>query len=133
MRALMSLLARSAAMEPGPGGATRQKFMADNYRFFGAPAVVFLCMDRTLTPWSIFDMGSLAQSIMLAAQQYGVDSAIAFTFASHPDLVRAELKVPDDLAVLIGIALGYADADHLRDQQRSSRRPLKDVVRCKGI
>jgi nitroreductase len=107
--------------------------MADNYRFFGAPSVVFLCMDRTLTPWSMFDMESLAQSIMLAAQQYGVDSAIAFMFASYPDLVRAELRVPDDLAVLIGIALGYADADYLRDRQRSSRRPLKDVVRCKGI
>jgi len=130
--ALMSALAHSAATEGG-SDAMRQKFVADNYRFFGAPTVVFLCMDRSLTPWSMFDMGSLAQSIMLAAQQYGVSSAIAFMFASYPDLIRTELDIPDDLAILIGIALGYADADYLRDRQRSSRRPLKDVVRCKGI
>ena len=53
------------------------------------------------------DIGSLTQSIMLAAQQYGVSSAIAFMFASYPDLVRAELDIPDNLAILIGIALGY--------------------------
>lgn len=133
MRALMSALARSIAAEKGSDDAMRQKFFANNYRFFGAPTVVFLCMDRSLTPWSMFDMGSLAQCIMLAAQQYGVASAIAFMFASYPDLIRAELDIPDDLAILIGIALGYADADHLQDRHRSSRRPLKDVVRCKGI
>lgn len=133
MRALMSALARSIATERGPDDMMRQKFFANNYRFFGAPAVVFLCMDRSLTPWSMFDMGLLAQCIMLAAQQYGVGSAIAFMFASYPDLIRAELDIPDDLAILIGIALGYADADHLQDRHRSSRRPLKDVVRCKDI
>ena len=133
MRASMSALVRSTTTERSHDDAMWQKFVADNYRFFGAPTVVFLCMDRSLTPWSMFDMGSLAQSIMLAAQQYGVSSAIAFMFASYPDLIRTELDIPDDLVILIGIALGYADADYLRDRQRSSRRPLKDVVRCKGI
>ncbi len=133
VRALMSALARPTATEGGPDDAMRQKFVADNYRFFGAPTVVFLCMDHSLSPWSMFDMGSLTQSIMLAAQQYGVSSAIAFMFASYPDLVRAELDIPDNLAILIGIALGYADADYLRDRHRSPRRPLKDVVHCMGI
>ena len=133
MRALMSALARSTATERSTDDAMRQTFLTDDYRFFGAPTVVFLCMDRSLTPWSMFDMGSLAQSIMLAAQQYGVSSAIAFRFASYPDLIRAALDVPDDLGILIGIALGYADVDYLRDRHRSPRRSLKDVVRCKGI
>jgi nitroreductase len=133
MRTLMSALARPAAIGKKPDEAMRQAFFADNYRFFGAPAAVFLCMDRTLTPWSMFDMGLLAQSIMLAAQQYGVSSAVAFMFASYPDLIRAALAIPEDLAVLIGIALGYADADDPRNRRRSSRRPLEDVVRCAGI
>ena len=109
VRALMSALARPTATEGGPDDAMRQTFVADNYRFFWAPTVIFLCMDHSLSPWSMFDMGSLAQSIMLAAQQYGVSSAIAFMFASYPDLVRAELDIPDNLAILIGIALGYAE------------------------
>lgn len=132
MRALMSAFPRSTSMKTKSDAEMRQA-LAPNYSFFGAPTVVFLCMDRSLTQWSMFDMGSLGQSIMLAAQQYGVDSAIAVNFASYPDLVRAELDIPDDLAVLIGLALGYTAADQLRDRQRSSRRPLKEVVRCRGV
>lgn len=133
MRAAASALARSAGPTTSSEDATRHTFLTNAYRFFGAPTVVFLCMDRSLTSWSMFDMGSLAQSIMLAAQEYGVDSAIAVMFASYPDLIRAELDIPDDLVVLIGIGLGYADSAHLQDHHRTSWRPLKDVVRCKGI
>lgn len=132
MRALLSAFSRATQTKTGPDDAMRQ-MLASNYSFFGAPTVVSLCMDRSLTQWSMFDMGSLAQSIMLAAQEYGVDSAIALLFASYPDLVRAELDIPDDLAILIGLALGYADADQLRDHPRISRRPLEEVVRYKDV
>jgi nitroreductase len=107
--------------------------MAQNFNFFGAPAVVFLCMDRTLTPWSLFDLGLISQSITLAAEQYGVGSAIAVQFASYPDLVRAELGVPADLSIVIGIALGYCDREHPQNQLRSTRRPVGDVVRFKDF
>jgi nitroreductase len=105
--------------------------LTQNFHFFGAPAVVFLCMDRTLNPWSLFDLGLLSQSIMLAAEQYGLGSAVAVQFASYPDLVRTELGIPEDLCIAIGIALGYSDPDHLQNQVRSSRRPINDVVRFK--
>ena len=32
--------------------------MQMNYRLFNAPVVVYLCMDRCLTPWSLFDLGA---------------------------------------------------------------------------
>ncbi len=130
MRSLLSVLAR-------PADTTRSKdemqhaFLASNYRFFGAPVVVFLCMDRSLASWSMFDMGALALNVMLAAQEYGVDSAIAINFAAFPDLVRAELDIPEHFAVLIGIALGLADAT--QPHPRTPRRPLNDIVRCAGI
>ncbi len=105
--------------------------MAQNFNFFGAPVVAFLCMDRTLTHWSLFDLGIIAQSIMLGAQQYGLDSAVAVQFASYPDLVRAELNIPDNLCIAIGIALGYGDASHVQNQVRSRRRPVEQAVRFK--
>ncbi len=111
--------------------AGRRFNMEQNFRFFDAPAVVFLCMDRTLTPWSLFDLGLLSQSITLAAEQYGLGSAIAVQFASYPDLVRAELDIPADLSVVIGIALGYSDPEHLQNKLRSTRRSLSEVVRYK--
>ena len=104
-----------------------------NYHFFYAPAVAYLCMDKSLTPWSMFDLGLLAQSLMLSAQHYGVGSAVAVTLAAHPDLIRKELKVPDNLSIVIGIALGYVDPGHPQNQYRSPRRSVQDAVTFLGI
>jgi nitroreductase len=113
--------------------AARQTIFEANYRFFGAPAVIYLCMDRSLTPWSIFDIGMLAQSIMLEAQQYGLGSIPAYILASYPDLIRAELEIPDDLSIIIGVALGYSDEQHPQNKFRSLRRPIQEVVRFRGF
>ncbi len=110
----------------------RQRLTEQNYRLFGAPAVVYLCMDRSLTPWSIFDMGLVAQSIMLAAREQGVDSAPAVMLVAYPDILRAELDIPGELSILLGIALGYGDADHLQNRYRSPRRSLQEAVRFRG-
>ncbi len=104
-----------------------------NYRFFYAPVVAYLCMDRTLTPWSIFDLGLLAQSIMLAAQHFGVDSATAVTLVAHPDLIRKELKIPDALSIIIGIALGHADPDDPQNKYRTPRRTVQEAVTFHGM
>jgi nitroreductase len=104
-----------------------------NYHFFHAPVVAYICMDKTLTPWSIYDLGLFSQSLMLAARHYGLDSAPAVTLAAHPDLIRKELKIPDDLFIIIGIALGYAECGHPQNQFRSPRRSVQDAVTFKGI
>ncbi len=101
--------------------------------FFGAPAVAFLCMDRTLSSWSVFDLGMLAQSIMLAARERGIGSAVAFAIVAYPELIRAQLGVPDNLSVVIGIALGKEDESHIQNSYKSPRRPLANVVRLNGF
>jgi nitroreductase len=113
-------------------GASLPDLQQMNYKFFNAPVVVYLCMDRCLTPWSLFDLGAISQSIMLSAQEQGVGSAVAVTLAAHPDLIRKELGIPDDLAIVIGIALGNPDPDSPQNKFRSSRRKLADVVRFIG-
>jgi len=107
----------------------RQDFLDSNRRFFDAPIVVYLCMDRRLTSWSMLDLGMMAQSIMLAAQDHGVESAIAVNLVCFPDVIRAELDIPDELSIVIGIALGYADTSDPSGGFRSSRRPLDEAVR----
>ncbi len=108
-----------------------RSLMARNFCFFNAPAVIFLCMDRTLAPWSLFDLGSLSQSIMLSACEYGLGTAVAVQLASYPDLIRQELDIPDNLAVCIGIAIGHIDSTSPQNAFRSSRRPVGEVVRIK--
>jgi nitroreductase len=110
----------------------RQDFLESNRRFFGAPHVAYLCMDSSLSTWSVFDLGMIAQSIMLAAQDHGVDSAIAVNLVYYPDAIRDELGIPDDLLIVIGVGLGYADTSDPSDGFRSARRPFEEVVRFVG-
>ncbi len=111
----------------------KKVFAAPNYRFFGAPIVVFLCLDRSLSGWPLFDLGSFATTLMLAAQEFGVASVPAFSLAVYPDLVRSELSIPDHLALALGVALGYPDDTALLNTFRSTRRDLEDVVRFRGV
>ncbi len=107
--------------------------MQVNYRFFDAPVVVYLCMDRCLTPWSMFDLGALSHGIMLSAEEEGIGSAVAVTLAAHPGIIRRELGIPNSLAIVIGIALGYPDLSSPQNNFRSSRRPPSDVIRYIGF
>jgi nitroreductase len=109
-----------------------RSLMTRNFSFFGAPCVIYLCMDRTLTQWSLFDLGALSQSIMLAACEHGLQTAVAVQLASYPDLVRAELGIPEGMAVCIGIAIGHADDVSPHNAFRSTRRPVNEVARIKG-
>ena len=121
---------RSAAMaEACPDPKAIPDLMQMNYKLFGAPTVVYLCMDRCLTPWSMFDLGALSQSIMLSAQEQGIGSAVAITLAAHPDIIRRELGIPSELAVVIGIALGLPDWDSPQNKYRSTRRAASEVIR----
>lgn len=137
--ALAQRMAESAArrltalgFSPDDEGAKRAS-MRRNYEFFGAPAVAYLCLERALTPWSIFDVGMFTMSFLLAAKECGVDSIPAVNLVAYPDILRKELGIPDSLMILIGVALGYADPDHPANRYRSSRRPVHEVVRFKGV
>ena len=113
--------------------AGRGEMLMANYRFFDAPVVIYLCMDHTLTQWSVFDLGLVAQSIMLAAKGEGLDTAPAVMMVSYPDLIRAELGIPDSLSIIIGIGLGYGDHENRTNKYRTPRRPISEVMHIKGF
>ena len=101
-------------------------------RLFGAPVVLILCMNRAFSIFSTFDLGLFSQSIVLTAQNFGIGSIIASAIVVHPDILRNELTIPDDLLIVEGIALGYPD-DSIINTFRSLRRPVQEVAVFKGL
>ena len=89
-----------------------------------------ICMDKALS--SNLDIGIFVQTICLAAQGYGVDSFIAGAFISHPDVLRQELEIPEDLNIIAGVGLGYPNPDAIINTYRSPRRSIQEVVRYKS-
>lgn len=77
-----------------------------------------------------WDMGRLAQNMMLAAASLGVGSC-PVTF-HREEQARAVLGVPDDHGARYGIALGYPDEGAERAWRErsplSGRKPLDEIV-----
>ncbi len=104
-----------------------------NEKFFYAPAVIYLCMDKSLASWSMFDLGALSQSIMLAATERGLATMPAVQLVHYPEILRSKLDIPDNLSIVLGIAIGYEDEQHPLNKFRSTRRQVSDVTKIKGI
>ena len=109
------------------GDATKQ-FGVLNQEMFYAPAVVYLCMDKVLSEWSLYDIGAYSQSLMLAATEFGLGTIPAITLTHFPEVLHRELGIPDNLKVTIGIAMGYVDTEHKINNFVSSRSPLDETV-----
>jgi nitroreductase len=109
-----------------------QQFGVLNQRLFDAPAVIFICMDKVLTNWSLYDIGAYSQSLMLSAVENGLGTIPAITTVMYPEVLRKELKIPDNLMITIGIAIGYIDENNKINNFRSSRSPIEETVHfCK--
>jgi nitroreductase len=105
-----------------------RQFSMLNQEMFHAPAMIFLCMEKSLTSWSIFDCGAFSQSVMLAAQEYGLCTISAAVYVSHPEVIRKEMKIPDNKIVLMGIGIGYEKTDNPINKVRTIRKGLDEVV-----
>jgi nitroreductase len=110
-------------------GSAVEQFGMLNQSMFNAPAVIYVCMDKVLSEWSLYDIGAYSQSIMLAATEQGLATIPAITLVLYPEILRREMKIPDNLKLTIGIAIGYADRDNRINDFVSGRRPISETVR----
>lgn len=101
----------------------------NNYRFFGAPVGLLLFLDRRLGQGAWIDMGMFMQSIMLAAQEQGLATCPQASLGEYPEVVRKLLGIDENMALLGGIALGYADPDAAVNRYRTEREPVDAFTR----
>jgi nitroreductase len=100
------------------------------YKFFGAPAVVYLCIDGKLNePYSCLDIGSIGTTICYAAAEEGLGTIYLAASMHFPHLARKVLEIPNDKKVVIGIAIGFPHPDAPASLFRSSREPLENILR----
>ena len=110
----------------------RKDFRLQNFKFYGAPYVLFLFMDSTLTSWSILDMGLFAQSLVLAAHSFGLGSCLQESIATYPDAVREFLKIPKTKLLVLGISMGYPDSEAAVNAYHSSKVSPNEFARWYG-
>ena len=109
----------------------RKELWHDNYRWFGAQTVFFICTDKSLidgAQGALIDCGAYMQSLMLAAQAYGIDSCPQGSTTEYGRVIAKTLDLPDNLALLYSIVLGYEDTSAVQNSYQPERAPMNEIV-----
>ncbi len=85
-----------------------------NLRNYGAPCVIYICIERAfyfqskgVNSWPVFDCGLIAENIMLLATNYGLGTVAQAMAVSYPKVIRRVLGISDSKLLLLGISIGY--------------------------
>jgi nitroreductase len=96
--------------------------------FYGAPAVILLCIDDSFARFHFIDIGIITGYILLAAHNYGVSTCPNGLITSYGAEIKDLLNIQENKTVLLGIALGYADFDKPVNLFKSPREELSEIV-----
>lgn len=103
-----------------------------NYEFFDAPHVAIVCMERSFGVGVALDVGMYLQSLMLALWSRGISSCAQAALASHEEISRELLGIPESLRILCGVSFGYEDPEVDANRARQGRDAVEGNVRFLG-
>lgn len=111
--------------------ATRTKMWHDNFRWFGAKTVFFVFTRSELidgAQGALIDCGAYMQSIMLAAEHFGLKSCPQGSTTEFGKIVARELGVDENLSLLYSVVIGYEDRDAKINGYRPKRVDISESV-----
>jgi nitroreductase len=115
------------------GKQTKEFVEEGSYQFYHAPVAVLIAMDKCLPRSKLLDIGMAAETLMVSAYALGLGTCPLALILSCEDVMRDELKIPDNQEIVLGIALGYPDTASPMYQFSSSRDELEQMVTWKGL
>ena len=104
-----------------------KKFGKANAKLFDAPSVVYVTIPKKRTLYNLFDSGAVEISIMVVAKEHGIDSVPAYEAIKYPDILRKHMKISDDEDIVIGIAMGFEDKDHIFTKIKAKKLILDEA------
>ncbi|MZD08921.1 nitroreductase [Streptomyces sp. SID5785] len=102
-----------------------------NTEAFGAPAVLFLYLDRAMGPGQWADAGMYLQTVMLLLRAEGLHSCPQVMWTMYRRTVDAAVGADDGLVLVCGVAVGF-ERDGV-PPLRTGRAPLSETVRFVGV
>jgi len=113
---------------PRDDRASRLAQMAKNFDFFGAPAALFMFVDRQMGPPQWSDLGMFLQTFMLAAVAAGIDTCPQEAWTVYSESVAEFVGAGEDLMLFCGVAIGVEDDAHPINSLRSERFGVEDFA-----
>jgi nitroreductase len=105
-----------------------KKIKKENFQFYGAPHVIYLFQDASLSPWSLFDLGLFAQNLMLVAHAKGLGTVAQAFATDYAQEIKRFLAIPDTKRLILGMPIGYPDVEAPEYTYRSDRAETDAIV-----
>jgi nitroreductase len=102
-------------------------------RFFGAPNAIIVSVEKEISPRAFMGLGMIAQTICLAALDFGLGSCIMSMVTYWPEVYRESFAIADSKIIAFGIALGYPEMQASTNNFLRTREPLDKFVRWYGV
>jgi nitroreductase len=99
-----------------------------NWEFFRAPLAGIVCMHRDLHYVDSVGIGMFLQTFLLALTARGLGSCVQVSITCYPEIVREQLNIPQEYAILSGLAIGYPDPKFPANNVRTERNPIDHNV-----
>jgi nitroreductase len=99
-----------------------------NWEFFRAPLAGIVCMHRDLHHVDTLGVGMFLQTFLLALTARGLGTCVQVSIAGYPEIVREQLNISQEYAILCGMAIGYPDPTFPANNIRTERNPIEHNV-----
>lgn len=113
---------------PRHDAVARRVAVLRNWEFFRAPLGAVVCMHRDLGDVDAMGVGMFLQNFMLALTARGIGSCVQVSIAGYPEVIRDQLVIAEDMRILCGLSIGYADPDFPANDLDVPRSPLEHNV-----
>ena len=90
-------------------------------------------LDRQMGRAQFLDLGIYLQSVMLLAQEAGLNSCPQLSWSSWAETVRGTLGLGQDEMVIVGMALGYGDPKAEVNGYRTTRAGVDEYATLIGF
>ncbi len=116
-----------SAPEPGTS------YPLEMFRFFDAPAAIIVWVERSMGDYSTFDAGLFVQTLMLSAVNEGLGTCAERSVILFSDKIRELLELPESKKLLLGLAIGYPEAEAPINSARTDRGSVSEFTDWLGF
>lgn len=118
---------------PRDDKAARYRWVAENFRFFGAPVGLFFVIDRGMGHGQWAHLGMFMMAVMLAAEAHGLATCPQEAWAKVRQTLHGHLGLAEEEILYCGMALGYADPAHPSAAMVRERAELDEIADLRGF
>jgi nitroreductase len=99
-----------------------------NFQLFDAPVGLFFTTNKAMGIGSKMDISMMLQNVMIAAKARGLDTCPQAAWNHFHPIVLDIVGALDDEELVCGIALGYADPEHIINTFITPRVPVEEFA-----